>query len=129
MILPSHSSIVKPRESNMYPPISSSWSFSPAASSSSCAIFAWICFCCSDGSVTFFALPFFAVDAGAGAGVGAMAAALDIGTAGCESSLYGDCDSNVVRWFESDDSGPQSRISSQRGASDPWDLEHLLSIP
>lgn len=41
-------------------PISSSCSLSPAASCSNWAILACICFCCSDGSADFFALPFFA---------------------------------------------------------------------
>lgn len=48
----------KPFEARSYIPISASMSFSPAASCSSWAIFAAICFEASAGSVLFFDLPF-----------------------------------------------------------------------
>jgi hypothetical protein len=63
-------------------PISSSCSLSPAASCSSCAILACICFCCSVGSAAFFPLPFFA-------GAGAMEADVDVDALRLVSMLRG----------------------------------------
>lgn len=55
---------------NFDAPISASWSFSPAASSSSCDILAAISFEASFGSVVFFIFPFF--DAFDSPGLGAV---------------------------------------------------------
>ena len=56
----------------MHPPISASWSFSPAASSSSCEILCAISLDASVGSAAFFCFPFLPGTAPGGAGAGRL---------------------------------------------------------